>query len=305
VIVVVGEALIDLTVDAHGLLEAHLGGGPFNVARTVGRLGTPVTYIGRVSRDSFGARLYSALADDGVGPDGIVETDAPTTLAVAELDDTGAASYRFYLQGTSAPGLEPADALARLPAGATALHIGTLGLVLPPSADAVRAVAERLAGRALVLVDPNCRPGAAGDAATVRGRVEAVLGFADVVKASEDDLAWLAPSEPPVTAARGLLAGGPHVVLLTRGRDGVTIVTATTAVDVPAPPIVVVDTIGAGDAFGGAFLSFCHDARLSRTDLGHVAAVEAATRFAVAVAARTCERPGADPPWRRELEDGH
>ena len=90
-------------------------------------------------------------------------------------------------------------------------------------------------------------------------------------------------------------------MLLTRGGAGVTIVTATTTVDVAAPAVVVVDTIGAGDAFGGAFLSHCHDAGFGRDAMRDPAAVEAATRFAVTVAARTCERAGADPPWRREL----
>ncbi len=300
-IVVAGEALIDLTVDATGAIRAHPGGGPFNVARTLGRLGTPVTYIGRLSHDRFGARLRAALVDDGVRLDGVVDTDAPTTLAVAELDENGAARYRFYLDGTSAPGLETADALDRLPTAVTALHIGTLGLVLPPSADAVRALAERVSGRGLVLVDPNCRPAVGGGPAAVRRRLEAVLGLADVVKASEDDLAWLTPDETPVEAARGLLANGPAAVLLTRGGAGVTIVTASATSDVPAPDADVVDTIGAGDAFGGAFLSHCHDAGFGREAMRDLAAVEAATRFAVTVAARTCERAGADPPWRREL----
>jgi fructokinase len=299
-IVVAGEALVDLAVDGRGGLRAHPGGGPFNVARTLGRLGAPVTFIGRLSRDRFGERLRAALATDGVDLGGIVEADDPTTLALAEVDEDGAARYRFYLEGTSAPGLTPADALDRLPAAATALHVGTLGLQLPPCADAVRALTERLAGRALVFLDPNCRPGVGGSRAEVLARLEPVLARADVVKASEEDLAFLAAGEPPLDVARGLLATGPRVVLVTRGAAGVAIVAADGIVEVPAPAIDVVDTIGAGDAFGGGFLAAWHEARLGRDDL-HGEALEAAVRFAVRVAARTCERAGADPPRRAEI----
>jgi fructokinase len=299
-IVVAGEALVDLAVDGRGGLRVHPGGGPFNVARTLGRLGAPVTFIGRLSRDRFGERLRAALATDGVDLGGIVEADDPTTLALAEVDEDGAARYRFYLEGTSAPGLTPADALDRLPAAATALHVGTLGLQLPPCADAVRALTERLAGRALVFLDPNCRPGVGGSRAEVLARLEPVLARADVVKASEEDLAFLAAGEPPLDVARGLLATGPRVVLVTRGAAGVAIVAADGIVEVPAPAIDVVDTIGAGDAFGGGFLAAWHEARLGRDDL-HGEALEAAVRFAVRVAARTCERAGADPPRRAEI----
>jgi fructokinase len=285
VIVVVGEALIDLAVAPDGAIRAHPGGGPFNVARTLGRLGTPVTFIGRVSRDGFGQRLRAALLRDGVTNGGIVDTDDPTTLAVAELDVDGAARYRFYLEGTSAPGLQPEDALERLPDGVTALHVGTLALAVAPAVDAVLAVAERLAGRALVMVDPNCRPGIGG----TKARLDAILPFTDVVKVSEEDLALLGATPA------SLLASGPRVVLVTRGAAGATIVTSTATTDVPAPRIQVADTIGAGDAFGAAFLASWQDAG------GTPAALETAGRFAVAVAARTCERPGAEPPWRSEL----
>ena len=103
-IVVGGEALVDL-VAGGGALEAHLGGGPFNTARTLGRLEQPVAFLGRISRDRFGAQMLAQLEEDGVGLDAVVPTDDPTTLALAEVDARGAATYRFYWQGTSAPGL--------------------------------------------------------------------------------------------------------------------------------------------------------------------------------------------------------
>jgi fructokinase len=90
VIVVTGEALIDIVLDRDGGLMAHPGGGPYNVARTIGRLKQPVTYLGRLSTDAFGARLRRQLAADGVELKAAVPTDAPTTLALAELGESGA-----------------------------------------------------------------------------------------------------------------------------------------------------------------------------------------------------------------------
>src|SRR3712207_256934 len=104
-VVVTGEALIDLVLARDGSLAGHPGGGPYNVARTIGRLEQPVAYLGCVSTDGFGARLRRELEDDGVALGTVIGTDAPTTLALAQLDEAGVAQYRFYASGTSAPGL--------------------------------------------------------------------------------------------------------------------------------------------------------------------------------------------------------
>ena len=150
--------------------------------------------------------------------DAHVRTDDPTTLALVELDDRGAAAYRFYTEGTASAGLTPQAALTALPADAAYLHVGTLGLVLEPMADALEALVEERAGRALVMTDPNCRPAIIADAPRYRDRLARVLRGTDVVKVSDDDLAWLAPGVPPDEAARALLAQGPALVLLTLRR---------------------------------------------------------------------------------------
>ena len=104
-IVVAGEALIDVVAGPGGELTGHPGGGPYNVARSIGRLEQPVAYLGRLSSDGFGMRLRSELEADGVGIETVVATEAPTTLALVELDGSGHAAYRFYAAGTSAPAL--------------------------------------------------------------------------------------------------------------------------------------------------------------------------------------------------------
>jgi fructokinase len=302
VILVGGEALYDLVVDGSDELRGHPGGGPFNTARTIGRLQQPVAYLGRLSTDRFGTTLERMLAADGVRLDAVVRTEEPTTLALAEIDETGSARYRFYERATSAPGLTPEAALATLPPAVGILHVGTLGLTLEPMATALEAVVEELSGKALVAVDPNIRPWVIGDGDGYRRRLRRVLARSDVVKVSEEDLAWLDPQRTPAAAARALLDLGPQVVLLTRGADGAVAVTAGGEVPVPAPEVTVVDTIGAGDAFGGGFLAWWRSQGLGRAELADSDLVVEATRFAALVAARTCARPGASPPFLHELD---
>lgn len=285
-IVVAGEALFDLVLGEDGSVRAHPGGGPFNAARTIARLGAPTTFLGRISTDRFGDRLAAQLTADGVTLDHALRTGDPTTLAVAELSPEHAATYRFYTEGTAAAGLTTETALSLLPSAVDALLIGTLGLVVEPLATAVEAVVEHV--DATVLLDANVRLGAIHDEAAYRARLKRVLAHTDVLKASDEDLVWIAPGTDPVDTARAL---GAPTTLLTRGAQGATVITAGEEIAIPAPRVEVVDTIGAGDAFAGAFLA----ARRDGAD-----ATEAAT-FAARVAAITCTRAGADPPTRAEL----
>src|SRR5829696_577964 len=300
-VLVGGEALFDLVLDGAGEIRGHAGGGPFNAARTVARLGQPSHFLGRLSRDRLGRTLAGMLTADGVGLDAVVETDDPTTLALAEVDDLGVARYRFYDRGTSAPGLDTEAALAALPASVAILHVGTLGLTLEPMASALAEVAARLADTALISVDPNIRPWVITDGDAYRERLRGVLGHSHVVKVSEEDVDWLYPGRPAPEAARALLDDGPAVALLTRGGDGALVVTADDEVPVAAPKVDVVDTIGAGDAFGGGFLAWWRARELGPEALADLDKVVEATAFGCLVAARTCARAGAFPPHLHEL----
>ena len=188
-----------------------------------------------------------------------------------------------------------------MPERLEALHIGTLGLVLEPTASAVEALVHAVSADTVVLLDPNCRPAAIDDRDGYRARLERILARADVVKVSDDDLAWLDPGREPEGAARALLELGPTVVLLTRGAREALVVSEEAVEPVPAPAVRVVDTIGAGDAFSGAFLAWWQRESLRRADLARLDRVLEATRFACLVAARTCERAGASPPTLAEL----
>ena len=301
VVVVTGEALIDLVLARDGSLDGHPGGGPYNVARTIGRLEQPVVYLGRLSTDAFGRRLRQGLEAEGVSLDGVVPTDAPTTLALAELDERGAAQYHFYEAGTSAPGLSAEAAAAALPERVRTFYLGTLGLVFEPMASTLEALVARMPADTLVALDPNCRPTTIDDPAGYRGRLARLLARTDVVKASEDDLVWIHPGTDPVTAARALLAQEHAVALVTLGAEGALVVTAEQVVEVRAPKVEVVDTIGAGDAFMGAFLAHWRARGFGLDELHRLDELERAATLACRVAAITCTRAGADPPRLAEV----
>lgn len=301
-IVVAGEALIDLILHPDDHLTVVPGGGPFNTARTIGRLGVQVAFLGRLSTDRFGGILSVALQNDGVDLRWAVMTEAPSTLAVAELDAAGSASYRFHLAETSAPGLTLEDTLAVLRSDPRAIHVGTLGLVVDPMASALAAGIGRADSATLVMVDPNCRPRVIPDREAYLARLQVVLARADVVKVSADDLTYMAPEATPVEAARSLLTDVTGVVLLTDGARPVTVLTREFAWELPVPKTATVDTVGSGDAFGGAFLARWIERGLGRADLADAAALKEAVALAIKVASLTCERPGADPPCRAELD---
>ncbi len=297
-IVVAGEALVDLVIYTGGAVVAKLGGGPYNVARTIGRLGGSVTFLGAISNDRFGRQLFTQLVADGVSAQAIARTDRPTTLAAAELNDHGAATYQFYLDGTSAPSLDVVPAAVAAPA---AVHVGTLGLVLEPMASTLIGYLQTLLPDTLVMVDPNCRAGVIADRDAYLRRVSQAYERTDVVKVSNDDAEYLAPGVDPLDYARSLVQRGVSLILVTWGADGTWVVTADHEELVPTLPVVVADTIGAGDSFGGGFLAWWLDAGLGRTQLSDPALAARATTAAQEVAGITCQRAGADPPRRSEL----
>jgi fructokinase len=304
-IAVTGEALIDLVVDQDGHVLARPGGGPFNTARTIGRLGLAPVFLGRLSDDTFGRLLRASLGHDGVTL-GVPELSGlPTTLAAAAVDAGGAARYRFYLHGTSSAALDYPALAAALPPQVTALHAGSLALVMEPVATGIeRLICGGLPPGTLVVIDPNCRPEAISDRQAYRARLARILRRADAVKVSAEDLAYLSPGLPAPAAAAGLLRQGPALVLVTDGPRTARGVLPGQEVSVDVPVVKVVDTIGAGDAFGGAFLAWWLGNGLTRSDLSDPGLVRRALEAAVDVSALTCTRAGADPPWLREVS-GH
>ena len=307
-ILVGGEALIDLvpepsTVDG-GLapLRPFPGGGPYNVAITVGRLEAPVRFLSRLSTDAFGAALLNRLHRSGVDTAMVQRGDEPTTLAVAGIGPDGSARYSFHVEGT-------ADRLVadpgELPAEVTTLSLGTLSLLLEPGASTYETLLRRHSARGgLTVLDPNIRPVLVRDPAAHRVRFSSWLRDIGMLKLSVEDAAWLAGGEP-WAAIHGWVGAGPAAAVITRGADGLTAITgAGERIDVPAAKAEVVDTIGAGDTVHGALLYWLYQSGITTPDALRDVGVTAwreALDFAARAAAVTVSRAGAEPPYRKEI----
>ncbi len=310
-ITVLGEALLDLVADADGArFNAHLGGSPANVAVGLARLGVPTSLASQLADDLPGRLITDRLRRDGVALRALPARSAQTGLAFAATDERGIATYDFRLAWdiTQAAELAP---------GCQCLHTGSLAAMLAPGADVVeRQITElRRQGQILISYDPNLRPSLMGPRDAAQARVERLVGQADIVKASVDDLDWLYPGVPFQQAARRWLAGGPALIVITLGERGGYGLSHAAEVTLPTVAVAVADTIGAGDAFTAALLHWLRRADLldrSRRDalasLGADALADAMNAANLA-AAMTCERHGADPPtwsqitarpaWRR------
>jgi fructokinase len=280
------------------------GGGPFNTAVAFGRLDVPVGFLGVISRDAYGHMLVEQLVEAGVDISLVMRSDTPTPRALVHRQGDGRNEYTFEVGGTSLVDLS-AQQLPPLPEDAWAVHVGTLALAIDPPAAAYEALVDREAGRRQIILDPNVRPAIFGDAAVYRRRFERLAQLADLVKLSEDDAEWIYPGRS-VGEVLGLIAGfGPRIVAVTRGENGAVAAAGDAFVDVPGIPIVVADTVGAGDSFGAAFVAALVGGRAfgPRTARNPDEAVlTRAVAYAVAASAITCTRTGAVPPSTEEIE---
>jgi fructokinase len=301
VIVVCGEALIDMISNGDGTQLAALGGGPFNTARALARLGVPTAFLGRLSDDPFGRRLAEMLVSDGASLLLTSIGSEPSTIAIVNLNRQGAAEYRFLVQGTSAPNLTPRMVPEQFGPEVKAIHVGTLGLVLEPMASTLADVIRREHGRRLVMLDPNIRVGLAPDP-EYRERLQTAISHSTIVKASAADLAWLHPGLGYEDSAERILNEGASLVVVTLGAGGAFGAHRDARIHVDARKVEVVDTIGAGDAFGAALLAWLHDHGAARPDLSlEPAELTGALRFACLAGALACTRAGAEPPWKSEM----
>jgi fructokinase len=309
-IVVCGEALFDVFAAGERAasvdLSACQGGSPFNLATGLARLGGKASFFGGLSRDMFGRRLHAALAAEGVDLAAAPRPDAPTALVMVGVDDRGVPVYTFYGSGTAERAVSIAD-LARVPADAQAIHVGSYCMVVDPVASSLRALVERQRGRSLIVYDPNVRLTIAPDVEAWRESVRWMQRRADVLKVSEEDIHALYPGMRIDTFIAESLEAGVALVVVTWGERGVVAVTRSQlAVEVPAVPVTVVDTVGAGDTFQAGLLAWLQRAgKLTRRaveGLGQDELVEA-LRFAARAAAITCSRRGADLPYTSELAD--
>ncbi|SFP19828.1 carbohydrate kinase family protein [Tranquillimonas alkanivorans] len=301
-----GEALIDMlprtTTAGESAFAPYPGGAVFNTAVALGRLGAPTGFFSGLSTDLFGAMLTDALGKSGVDASPAALSDRPTTLAFVQLVE-GQATYAFYDENTAGRMLSEDD-LPALGPDVDALFFGGISLVAEPCGSSLEALMTREADVRVTMIDPNIRPGFVRDEPTYRARIERMIALADIVKLSDDDLHWLEGRGDTAALARALLQKGPKLVCITEGAKGATGYTAEHTVAVPARPVTVVDTVGAGDTFNAGVLAGLSDAgALSKKAIATLSpeTIEAALALGVRAASITVARAGASPPRREEL----
>jgi fructokinase len=272
------------------------------------RLEVPTRLLARLADDLLGHRLRGHLEANRVDLSYAVRAAEPTSLAIVAVGPDGVVEYDFRVEGTADWQWRDHELAGALDGGVVALHAGSIALTMAPGADVLQRLLAQARQDMTISYDPNCRPLLMGSPDAVRGRIEALVGLADVVKASADDLAWLLPDRPPEQVAAAWLARGPSLVVITLGPGGLLAASRQAGVlRRPGRVVEVVDTVGAGDAGMAALLAGLH--RRGLLGAGRRAAlqaVDAATLTeladeAVLAAAITCTRPGADPPTAAEL----
>lgn len=301
-----GEALIDFVPvfsDGGRAYAPRCGGSPYNAAKAAALAGAETGFLGALSTDLFGEMLADDLRAHGIDTSQAPTLDAPTTLAFVDIEE-GEPRYAFFNEGTATRRIA-ADPASFAPAPGDIVGFGSISLIDPPGSDAIAAFAEGIAGRTLIAIDPNARPGMTPDPEVWRARIRRILAVSDIVRLSVDDLAALDPGRTPDEFARGLLSGRTGLVVVTHGADGAEAWSDVAHARAPGQTVDTVDTVGAGDTLMGTLLAWLvaegHTAggtlaRLTEETL------TAGLRHAVAAAALNCRTSGCNPPTSADVD---
>jgi fructokinase len=302
-----GESLIDFLprTDAEGatVYRPYGGGSVFNVAIALGRLGAPTGFFSGLSTDFFGAMLKQGLLDSHVDVGFCKISDRPTTLAFVSLTD-GQARYAFFDEGSAGRMLTEAD-LPALPLTVSALHFGSISLTAEPCGTAYETFMQNESPLRVISLDPNIRPSQIKNRDGYLARIRRLVAMADIVKLSQDDLDWIEPGAKFEDFAADWLDLGASLIILTRGAEGATAISKRRSIFVKGVRVNVADTIGAGDTFSAGVLARLH--ATGKLDKKRILSLDGddvtdTLAYAARAAAITASRPGADPPWLREME---
>ena len=297
---VCGEALIDLIPVTPGSDQRQVipGGGPANTAHALARLDIPTEFIGGLSDDQYGQRMRSEFIAGRIGLTFTPEHQLPTCLAIVSIDLDGGATYEFKIDGTATF----AFATENLPdpklVNPEAIYIGTLATIIEPGASILKDWIIQAKDYAPIIYDPNIRSSVISDRSRYQEVVKNWVVLSNVVKASEDDLAWLYPDTDPLKIARSWVSQGVQLVVVTKGENGIVGVTENQEVSIPGVKVEVIDTVGAGDTVGAVLVEALIEFGLEKLTselLSHT------LHRAALAAAITCSRAGANPPTKAEL----
>jgi fructokinase len=289
------------------------GGSPYNTAIAIGRLGAPVQFLGKLSVDFFVDMLINRLVQNHVGTDFITRSDGHSTLAFVNITKDNEPQYIFYTEGTADRSLSIQDISFKLPSGISCILFGSISMTMEPIASSVESLISVEKNRGdfapVISFDPNIRPFMIGDKDTYIRRLETWLASSTIVKISAADLSFIYPDLELEKSLQKILAMGPRLVIVTLGakgaaallrrKDGSFVRAKAPVVDLP-----VVDTIGAGDTFHGAFLSWLElEGKMSHSALGSLSEQDLyeALYFANKAASLVCSKQGAEPPSMAEV----
>ncbi|MCX7655470.1 MAG: carbohydrate kinase [Treponemataceae bacterium] len=316
-IVCCGEALIDMVPgkdnEGNPVYRPIPGGSPYNTAIAIGRLGSPVAFVGRLSRDFFGELLMNRLVQNGVATPFIRRGEQHSTLAFVQLETGKEPQYAFYTEGTADTSLAPEDLPQNLPSNVRCIQCGSISMLLTPISSTIERFIKQSKAQDSTLVisfDPNVRPMLIHNREAYISKVESWCRMSGIIKISDADLSYLYPTLNREQAIDRILGFGPSVVVVTLGKEGSLAKLRRTdgtliSCQVPTVEVPVADTIGAGDTFHGAFLAWLERrGKLSTLILPTLSQEELmeTLSFANLAASLVCTRHGAEPPTMAELQ---
>ena len=297
---VCGEALIDLIPVEPGSEQriAIPGGGPANTAHALARLEIATEFIGGLSDDQYGQRMRAEFIAGRVGLTFTPEHQLPTCLAIVSIALDGGATYEFKIDGTATFAFATKNLPEPKVIKPDAIYIGTLGTIIEPGASILKDWILKAKEYAPIIYDPNIRSSVISDRSRYQEVVKNWVALSNIVKASEDDLAWLYPDTDPLEIARSWVSLGVELVVITKGENGIIGVTENQEVSIPGVQVDVIDTVGAGDTVGAVLVEALVEFGLEKLTselLSHT------LHRAALAAAITCSRLGANPPTKTEL----
>ncbi|MGL4324692.1 MAG: carbohydrate kinase family protein [Beijerinckiaceae bacterium] len=306
-ILVAGQAIYDFfqqKADGSAVtFAARPGGAPFNVAVGLKRMGQPTAFFGTLSSDAMGGRLHQALVAEGIDPSFVKRSAWPTALAIVGTNAQGTPAFSFYGEHPAHCDLQASD-LPDIPDACSAVYVGCFPLVQEPVAATLLALVRRGHGQRVVVYDPNVRLSIEPDINRWRKSFADFSALADIIKIGSEDFSALFPDDRPDALAARLLASGASLILYTEGEKGARIFARHGSVHHRPPPVLVQDTVGAGDtAIAALMAGLAEKGLLHRDKLSALQPAQLKPLLAMAcnAAAITCTRIGADPPRRDQI----
>jgi len=304
-IISLGEALIDFISQKDLTFEGFPGGSPMNTSIAISRLGVPCQFLGRISNDMFGCRLIDHLKENSVGTDMILRTDDPTTLSFVQKQEDGQANYAFFANNTADRNISIKDlSKIEIPSKAKIIHFGSISLSMEPCGSTISEFLLNSSKNLMLSFDPNIRPSLVPDKAKYLERFQKLCRISSVLKLSDEDLLWLYPELNTDKAISLLLELGVSLIALTTGKTGALLINKNNRVISPLFDLPVADTIGAGDTFHGALLSYLYTQNwLDRNTLINLSKDQLYNigNYANKAAGINCSRSGANPPTKLDM----